>query len=98
MRRCSLRSLRALMIDLKQFEVWFVTGSQHLYGPDTLAQVAKHSETIARALDAASDIPVRVVFKPVLKTPDEIRHLVRDANATEQCIGLVAWMHTFSPA
>jgi len=86
------------MIDLKQFEVWFVTGSQHLYGPDTLAQVAKHSETIARALDAASDIPVRVVFKPILTTPDEIRNLVRDANATAQCIGLVTWMHTFSPA
>jgi len=86
------------MIDLKAFEVWFVTGSQHLYGPDTLAEVAKHSETIARALDAANDIPVRVVFKPILTTPDEIRHLVRDANATEHCIGLVAWMHTFSPA
>src|SRR5262249_43977779 len=54
--------------------------------------------TIARALDAASDIPVRIVYKPIVTTPDEIRQLVRDANATTQCIGLVAWMHTFSPA
>jgi L-arabinose isomerase len=86
------------MIDLTQFEVWFVTGSQHLYGPETLEQVADHSRVIARALDDAAAIPVRVVFKPVLTTPDEIARLALEANAAGTCVGLVAWMHTFSPA
>ncbi|XSG74003.1 L-arabinose isomerase [Herpetosiphon llansteffanensis] len=86
------------MLDLKQYEVWFITGSQHLYGPETLEQVAKHSQIIAAGLDQSSAIPVRVVFKPVLKTPDEIYNLVLEANAAKNCIGLVAWMHTFSPA
>ena len=86
------------MIDLKQFEVWFVTGSQHLYGPETLEQVAEHSRQIARALDGAAALPVRVVFKPVLKTPDEIYRLAVEANTAGNCVGLVAWMHTFSPA
>ena len=86
------------MIDLKQFEVWFVTGSQHLYGPETLDQVAQDSQIIARALDASLAIPVRVVFKPVLKTPDEIYNLCLEANTSKTCIGLITWMHTFSPA
>jgi L-arabinose isomerase len=86
------------MIDLKQFEVWFVTGSQHLYGHETLEQVAQHSQEIARALDASPEIPVRVVFKPVLTTPDAIRDLCQEANVARSCIGLVTWMHTFSPA
>jgi L-arabinose isomerase len=87
-----------MQIDLKQLEVWFVTGSQHLYGPETLEQVAQHSQAIARALDESQAIPVRVVFKPVVKTPDEITNLCREANNAERCVGLVAWMHTFSPA
>lgn len=86
------------MLDLKQYEVWFITGSQHLYGPETLEQVAKHSQIIAAGLDQSNTIPVRIVFKPVLKTPDEIYNLVLEANAAKNCIGLVAWMHTFSPA
>jgi len=86
------------MIDLKRFEVWFVTGSQHLYGPETLAQVAEHSRAVARALGEAAAVPVRVVFKPVLTTPDEIHRLALEANAAPDCVGLVAWMHTFSPA
>ena len=86
------------MINLKQFEVWFVTGSQHLYGPETLEQVAQHSQAIARALDDAPAIPVTVVFKPVLTTPDAIHQVCLEANAARQCVGLVAWMHTFSPA
>lgn len=86
------------MINLKKLEVWFVTGSQHLYGEEVLQKVAEHSQTIARALDASEKIPVRVVFKPVVKTPDEIYHLCQAANTDTHCIGLVAWMHTFSPA
>src|SRR6476661_6114819 len=87
-----------LMIDLKQFEVWFVTGSQHLYGPETLEQVAEHSQAITAALGQAADIPVTVVYKPVLTGPDAIRNLCLEANATRNCVGLIAWMHTFSPA
>jgi L-arabinose isomerase len=86
------------MIDLKQYEVWFVTGSQHLYGPETLEQVAVHSREIAAALGASASIPVQVVFKPVLTTPDAIRQLCLEANSAKNCIGLITWMHTFSPA
>src|SRR3712207_3417790 len=88
----------AMTIDLKQFNVWFVTGSQHLYGPETLDQVAEHSRTIAGALSDSASIPVNIVFKPVLTTPDDIRRLCLEANADERCIGLITWMHTFSPA
>ena len=86
------------MIDLKGYEVWFVTGSQHLYGPKTLEEVAEHSREIVAALGASKEIPVQVVFKPVLTTPDAIRELCLEANSTKSCLGLVTWMHTFSPA
>lgn len=86
------------MIDLKQFEVWFVTGSQGLYGPEVLQQVADHSQIIARELAQSANIPVGVVFKPVLTTPDGIYQLCLEANASPNCVGLVTWMHTFSPA
>ena len=86
------------MIDLKQYEVWFVTGSQHLYGSRTLEQVAKDSREIASALDASTTIPVKVVFKLVLTTPESIRELCLEANSAKSCVGLITWMHTFSPA
>jgi len=86
------------MIDLKSFEVWLATGSQHLYGEETLKKVAEHSQQIARELDASSSIPVKVVFKPVVKSAEEIYQLCQDANTAKNCIGIVAWMHTFSPA
>ena len=86
------------MIDLKQYEVWFVTGSQHLYGAKTLETVAEHSRAIAAHLAASTHIPTQVVFKPVLTTADAIRELCLEANAAGNCIGLVTWMHTFSPA
>ena len=86
------------MMELDQLEVWFVTGSQHLYGEETLRRVAEDSQTIARALDQSEAIPTRVVFKPVLTTPGAITQLCTDANAAPNCIGLVTWMHTFSPA
>ncbi|MBO0935920.1 L-arabinose isomerase [Fibrella sp. HMF5335] len=86
------------MHNLKQAEIWFVTGSQHLYGEETLQQVAGHSQMIAHFLDNAAAMPVRVVFKPVVKTPDEIYAICQDANVTPACVGLVTWMHTFSPA
>jgi L-arabinose isomerase len=86
------------MIDLKQYEVWFVTGSQHLYGPKTLEQVAANSGEIAKALGASKHIPVKVVFKPVVTTPDAIRDVCLEANSAKNCVGLITWMHTFSPA
>jgi L-arabinose isomerase len=87
-----------MSIDLKQFDVWFVTGSQHLYGPETLEVVAQHSQEIVRGLAHAESIPVNVVFKPVLTNPEAIRTLCREANADRNCVGLILWMHTFSPA
>ncbi|HLO34157.1 MAG TPA: L-arabinose isomerase [Anaerolineales bacterium] len=86
------------MIDLKGYEVWFVTGSQHLYGPKTLEMVAEHSREMAAALGESQHIPTQVLFKPVLTTPEAIRELCLEANSAKNCIGLVTWMHTFSPA
>jgi len=69
-----------------------------LYGEETLKQVAAHSQTISTALNKSAAIPVRIVFKPTLKTPDEIFSLCKEANNKSNCIGIIAWMHTFSPA
>lgn len=77
---------------------WFVTGSQHLYGPETLLQVEEHSKQITDGIDRDSAIPSRLIFKPVLTTPDAIRRLCLDANADDTCAGIITWMHTFSPA
>ncbi len=79
-------------------ELWFVTGSQGLYGEETLRQVASQSQVIAAALDAVPDIAASVVWKPVLTDTAAIRRLCLEASADDSCIGLVAWMHTFSPA
>jgi L-arabinose isomerase len=88
----------APMNDLKKLEVWFVTGSQHLYGPAALAQVRAHAETVAASLGQQAEIPVSIVCKPMVTTPEEIRALCREANHRKACIGLILWMHTFSPA
>ena len=77
-------------------EIWFLTGSQELYGQETLNQVADHAREIAAHLDAA--LPVRVVHKPTLKGPDAIAQLCLEANAAPECVGVITWMHTFSPA
>jgi L-arabinose isomerase len=84
--------------ELKTLEAWFVTGSQHLYGEETLKQVDNDSREIAAALDQSGEVPVRIVFKPVLTTPEAILAICREANNAENCIGLITWMHTFSPA
>ena len=86
------------MSTLANKEVWFVTGSQHLYGPETLKQVAHNSKHIAEGLDATTSIPVKIVCKPTVKTPNEITALCQEANNHPNCIGLITWMHTFSPA
>ena len=77
-------------------EIWFLTGSQGLYGEDTLRQVAEQSQEIARVLGA--ELPATLVWKPVLTTSDAIRRTALEANADDSVIGVIAWMHTFSPA
>ena len=86
------------MLNLRQFEIWFVTGSQHLYGEETLRHVDDHSQIIANFLDNAAPMPVQIVFKPVVKTPDEIYAICQAANVAPNCMGIITWMHTFSPA
>ncbi len=86
------------MIDFQQLEVWFVTGSQHLYGEATLRKVAEHAQTMVKWWNDSGKLPARVVFKPVVTTPEAIAGVCREANNTPTCIGLVTWMHTFSPA
>jgi L-arabinose isomerase len=85
-------------ISTRGLEVWFATGSQNLYGEETLKQVAKHSSLLAKTLNDAEAIPVKIVFKPILKSTEEIYNLIIDANASKNCIGIITWMHTFSPA
>lgn len=87
-----------MLKNLKELEAWFVTGSQHLYGEETLKQVDKNSQEIAAALDQSNAIPVKIIFKPVLTTPEAIHTLCQEASTAENCIGLITWMHTFSPA
>ncbi|MCU0283405.1 MAG: L-arabinose isomerase [Candidatus Nanopelagicales bacterium] len=79
-------------------EVWFLTGSQTLYGEQTLRQVAEQSQAIAALLDDAPGMPVRIVWKPVLKQTEEIHAAALGANADDRVLGVIAWMHTFSPA
>ncbi|MFW5471984.1 L-arabinose isomerase [Knoellia sp. CPCC 206450] len=81
-----------------QPELWFLTGSQHLYGEDTLRQVAEQSQVIVKELDASGAIPARVVWKPILADSAAIHAQVLAANAASNCIGVITWMHTFSPA
>ena len=83
---------------LRHLQAWFVTGSQHLYGEGVLRQVDEHAATIAACLGQAPDVPVTIVAKPVVTTPDGIAAVLREADAAEDCIGVIAWMHTFSPA
>ncbi|UFU05905.1 L-arabinose isomerase [Ruania halotolerans] len=79
-------------------EIWFLTGSQDLYGDETLQQVAEQSQAVARHLQESSDVPVRIVWKPVLKDTAAIRRAALEANADDACVGVITWMHTFSPA
>lgn len=86
------------MLDLSKFEVWFITGSQHLYGSEIFAEIADHSKQIVTALNKSTNIPVTIVYKPILTTSESIRDLCLDANSAKNCVGLITWMHTFSPA
>lgn len=80
------------------YEVWFVIGSQHLYGPETLRQVTQHAEHVVNALNTEAKLPCKLVLKPLGTSPDEITAICRDANYDDRCAGMVIWLHTFSPA
>jgi L-arabinose isomerase len=86
------------MLQLRPYEFWFVTGSQHLYGEEALKKVEEHSKIITEGLDRDTVIPFKLVFKPVVTTPNGIRKLCIEANANDACAGMITWMHTFSPA
>jgi L-arabinose isomerase len=79
-------------------EAWFITGSQELYGEEVLKQVAADSSAIVDGLNGEGKLPIEIVFKPVLTSAEAISRLIQEANAAENCVGLIAWMHTFSPA
>jgi L-arabinose isomerase len=78
--------------------VWFLTGSQDLYGEETLKKVAEHSQQIATSLDKSKQLSLRMIYKPTVKSPEEIYAVCQEANADKNCVGIIAWMHTFSPA
>ncbi|CAB4619099.1 MAG: L-arabinose isomerase [Actinobacteria bacterium] len=82
----------------KELEIWFLTGTQNLYGDETLQQVAQQAQTVVKQLESNLNAPVKLVWKPILKTSDEIRRVMLDASAADSCVGVITWMHTFSPA
>src|SRR4051812_36849640 len=86
------------MKNLNPAQIWYVTGSQHLYGPEALKKVADNSRTIVNELKASKEFPLEIVHKGVLATPEEIRNHCQQANSSNDCAGLILWMHTFSPA
>jgi L-arabinose isomerase len=86
------------MKNLASPEIWFVCGSQHLYGPGPLKQVAANAQQVAAALAASKKLPLKTVFKALLTTPDEIANVMIEANSDANCAGLILWMHTFSPS
>lgn len=86
------------MINFKGLEIWLVTGSQDLYGEETLREVANHSQQITKAFNDSGNIPVQIIWKPTVKSTEEIFQVCQDANSNPAVIGLITWMHTFSPA
>lgn len=86
------------MSQMKNYEVWFITGSQHLYGEETLRQVEANSKEVVQGLSGAVKAPVKIIYKSLLTTPEDIREVCLEANNADSCIGMIAWMHTFSPA
>ncbi len=82
----------------QKYEIWFLTGTQNLYGDDVLKQVAEQSSEVSGLLAKNLDAPVDIIWKPILKSAEEIRQTMQDASSNNSCIGVIVWMHTFSPA
>jgi len=85
-------------MSLKTKEIWFIVGSQFLYGPKVLETVAARGQEMAQFIDAQKQIPCRFIYKGTVKTADEIEQLAKEANYSDACCGIVTWMHTFSPS
>ena len=86
------------MLDFSRYKFWLCRPEPTSYGPEAIEEVGRHSQTMVQALNEDKSIPFEIVFKPVLTTPEDIWRLVAEANASEECAGLITWMHTFSPA
>jgi len=86
------------MTKISKKEIWFITGSQHLYGEETLKQVASNSQQIVEGLNTSRHVPIKISYKPIVTRSDEITQICQQASAESNCIGVIAWMHTFSPA
>ena len=85
-------------MQLKEYEFWFVVGSQFLYGPEVLETVAARAEEMAAKMNESGALPCKIVYKVTAKTPEEISNVVKEANYQDTCAGVIAWMHTFSPS
>ncbi len=84
---------------IDRYEFWFfLVGSQFLYGPETLDEVASHAQKMVEGLNASGKLPCKVVYKATVKTPEEIEQSIKDANYDDTCAGIITWMHTFSPS
>jgi L-arabinose isomerase len=86
------------MKELQNLKIWFLTGTQYLYGEKTLRQISQNAQWVVEGLNKSKAIPLEIVFKPILKTQEEITQICSDASSDYTCIGLIAWMHTFSPS
>lgn len=86
------------MLQTKPYQFWFLTGSQHLYGPETLLEVAAHAQAMVAGLNADDVFSYEIVYKDVLTTPEEIRRTLIEAGRDDRCAGIITWMHTFSPS
>ena len=86
------------MKELQKLKIWFLTGTQYLYGEKTLQQISKNAVSVVEGLNESEKIPLEIVFKPILKTQEEITIICTEASSDPNCIGVIAWMHTFSPA
>ena len=85
-------------MQMKEYEFWFVVGSQFLYGPEVLEIVASRAKEMADTMNKSGILPCKVVYKVTVKTPEEISNVVKEANYQDKCAGLITWMHTFSPS
>lgn len=85
-------------MQMKEYEFWFVVGSQFLYGPEVLEIVASRAKEMADTMNKSGVLPCKVVYKVTAKTPEEISNVVKEANYQDKCAGLITWMHTFSPS
>jgi L-arabinose isomerase len=86
------------LVKINKSKIWFITGSQHLYGAETLEKVSANAAQIVAGLNSSTLIACEILFKPIVTSADKIFDTCLQANADENCVGIICWMHTFSPA